>query len=181
MKLLSALILWCIALIIVALLGWRLLRGRPVLLKGKLSPRLLNMVVIILVVLGWSGKGVAETEPDRRNGEPQVTDSEEAVLPAPLQALQSDEIFNRWEMWSAAYEASALKKHWPDLGHKELTEDQLKTIRQSTKYYGGAVAAMLEADLEARLKCEPAVSVTTEQLQKAIVACIGPANGDVEL
>jgi hypothetical protein len=52
MKWLLVPILWLLALLVALTVLWRLWRGKPVVLRGRWTPRFVRMVVVILVVLG---------------------------------------------------------------------------------------------------------------------------------
>lgn len=58
-------LLWLAALVVAALVLRRLRRGDRVVLKGRLSPRLVRMVAVVVVWLGWQ-PGDAHAAPDPR-------------------------------------------------------------------------------------------------------------------
>src|SRR5947209_6251480 len=59
MKWLLAPFLWLLALALTALLLWRLWRGKPVVLRGRWSPRVIRLVAVLLVFLGFTSQAPA--------------------------------------------------------------------------------------------------------------------------
>src|SRR5437763_4083455 len=52
MRWLAVLFLWVAAIVVAVVVLRRVRRGKPVVLSGRWSPRLVRMVVVVLVVLG---------------------------------------------------------------------------------------------------------------------------------
>src|SRR5215213_8282519 len=52
MRWIAILLLWVAAVVVAVLILRRVRRGKPVVLTGRWSPRLVRMVVVVLVVLG---------------------------------------------------------------------------------------------------------------------------------
>jgi hypothetical protein len=50
-------LLWILALIVGIMIAWRIWRGKPVILKGRWSPKFVRMVVFVLVMLGIGLEG----------------------------------------------------------------------------------------------------------------------------
>lgn len=86
-------LLWLLACIIAVCVLWRMWRGKPVLLKGRFSPRLVRMIVIILVTLGIGvPKAPAADRADLRNR--QRTPSPDEALPDGI----TYDVVNSWLM-----------------------------------------------------------------------------------
>ena len=63
MKTLALALLWILAFFIALWLLVRARRGRPVVLKGRMAPRLARMVVVLLVALGVGTQSSDAGEP----------------------------------------------------------------------------------------------------------------------
>jgi hypothetical protein len=54
---------WLLALVLAVWVAWRVWRGKPVVLRGRWSPRVVRLVVLILLAFGFGFEGKADAAP----------------------------------------------------------------------------------------------------------------------
>jgi hypothetical protein len=155
MKWLFLPLLWALAVAVAVFVLYRLWRGKPVVLRGRFSPRLVRMVVIILVTFGV---GVS-AERDRANAAPlPVRNRDRAAdeMPATLNAevathwLLHQQPGSRWGVIKQDFTAVELGK----LGPSALND----AFRDFPEPFRNIVVAELKARLQKQAM--PAVRAT---------------------
>ncbi len=113
MKWLLAPLVWLVACALAVALLWRVWRGRPVLLRGRWSPRVLRMAAIVVVTLGTAFDRVVRADPpDSR--EQAESDSRPTQFNAP-RLLNEDTVRIWWRSRAAGDPWANLKRAWTQL------------------------------------------------------------------
>ncbi len=179
MKLVIATSMWLATAFVAALVAWRLWRGRNVVLRGRVSPRLMRMVVTVLVVAGFVGAGSGgEDAPQRRHGASDAGAAASADEAAP-QALNEQSV-NQWIHRFIYSDSLRLhKQHWVMLEAGQIDDAALLAeLRRYAGYAGKPLDAMLTADVEAMIAGEAPPAVEATVLQETIDACIAQGRFD---
>lgn len=143
MRWLLFLVLWVVAIVVAVLIVRRVWRGKPIVLAGRWSPKLVRMIAVILVVLGGSD----DAGPPRIEAAPGKLPIREASdeLPAAIKPATV-------QMWLMIHNDSGpyspgRKALVQALAGRKLTEEQKALALDHARFLGPKMNALLTADL----------------------------------
>lgn len=164
MRWLTILVLWVVAVVVAVVVLRRVRRGRPVVLTGRWSPRLVRMVAVVLVVLGAGDDGVTPGVAAAPPTVP-VKDADDR-LPADL-------LPHRVQTWLAFQQPdgpfqSQTKLLVRALAGEKLTDKELGSAMDDARRLGDLMYAMIKSDLTARAEGKPAPTTRDAVLIRAL-------------
>lgn len=146
MKWLLAPLLWLLALGLVVVVLWRLWRGKPMVLHGRWTPRVVRMVAIVLVMLGVGQDRAAAQAPAVKGPTPRSPDL--AAEPPPVVSIDT---VSRWLSLSASNSLWTQYKQRHTRIQLDARADK-QTLANAHTYLAGVpplLTRILKADLEA--------------------------------
>jgi hypothetical protein len=164
MKWLLAPILWLLALCLAFLVLWRLWRGRPILLRGRWSPRVLRLVAVVLVILG-----VGVDQAPAQRGKPIKPGA--AADPSPEPPLPvSVPLVEKWIPLTAQTSSwTRFKQGFTQVQIEgKLTERRLAALRTIARRAPEGLNKLLLSDLDAAESGKPAAVVPVRDLLRAL-------------
>jgi hypothetical protein len=159
MKWLFVALLWLLAASLALMVLWRMYRGKPVVLRGRWSPRLIRMVAIVLVVLGV---GVGKSRPAPvEPADAKTAKNEEESLPPTL----TPELVGTWltvqaqgSHWSQFKSAFVQYQQAPGKADAQAVKSAESMARSLPAKFGALVLADLQA--VSKDKAPPAPTLT---------------------
>ncbi len=159
MKWLFSPILWLLAALVAVAVLYRLWRGKPILLRGRLAPRVIRMVAIMLVVLGL-GADRTESAPAPINDT--KTKPEEELPPH----ITSD-VLHKWaslNLYSGPWMAFKQTMTRLQATGAKPHPQELEALNTQTARLPDRLRALLSADVEALAAGKPAPTADVRTL-----------------
>jgi hypothetical protein len=163
MRWVTVLVLWVAAIVVAVVVLRRVRRGKPVVLTGRWSPRLVRMVAVVLVVLGPGDERLA---PEAHAFPVRLPPAAGADLPASVNA----ESVQGWLVENQpANRFAAAKRHLLQAasGQKLTTADRALANQYANRLPAGA-RALLVADVQAAEAGKAAPAATDADLVAAL-------------
>src|SRR5437763_1846468 len=145
MKYLIAPLLWALAVVLTAAIVYRMWRGHNVVLRGRWSPRIVRLVVILLVLLG-----IGVEKP--RAGAAPLTDDKTKTKGDELPPSVSAEAITRWlTVQQPAGAWRLFKRQFLQLTHATSKPDAatVPALKTKTRSLPPKFQALVNADLDA--------------------------------
>ena len=158
-------LLWVAAIVLALLIAWRARRGKHVVLRGRLSPRLIRMVVVVLVVLGFGGEEKSNPTADAAPLLPLKNDPYDQ-LP---QAISADTV-KKWvtlERQSPAWSEFKLA-YTKAAASGRPTPAQFARLRQLVGQLPNAMQSFIQADIDAWADGKPTPSAEPAEVLRML-------------
>lgn len=164
MRWIVAALLWAFAIVVALVVLRRMRRGKPVVLAGRWSPRVIRMVAVVLVVLGSNEETTAQELTAKPI--PPTTDAPADPLPKNLSVHVTRSWLYMHTPGSVEHAAkTALAKV---LANPSPTAEEIAAVQTHFKLWNDVIKQLVEADLKALKEGKPFPVATAAQLSQAI-------------
>jgi hypothetical protein len=156
-------LLWLLAAAVALGILWRMWRGKPVVLRGKWTPRFLRMVAVILVLVGLGT--------DRTDATPVPVGEKKGKTEGELPPGLTTEVIEKWALLHTnTSEWSIFKQRFSRAlqSGQQLAQPELQQLHTLARSLPERLQALLLADLHALQTGKPAAAPAARELSAVL-------------
>jgi hypothetical protein len=160
-------LLWLVAVLLAAVVLWRLWRGQNVVLRGHWGPRVIRIVAVVLVVLGI-GAEKGQAVPAKITGS---TDKQRDQVDAPLPQTVTTHVIGQWlTLQQPGSPWARFKRRYVALRQASAKPDAqvIQALRAQTVTVPEKLRLLLQADLDALASGKAAPHTPPAELLRAL-------------